>query len=67
METSAGMGWKRGHWEIEVGYEISAWLNTFVQTSATSYTQNALVDGTTPIVSRDFVLDGLFLRLAFSR
>jgi hypothetical protein len=51
VEAAAGVGWKRGCWDVRVGYELNSWFN-MAQVNRASY---------------DLLLDGLFARVSFSR
>jgi hypothetical protein len=64
VEIGAGVGWTRGPWQFEAGYEISEWFNTFNPTSAVG---GNYYGSPTPPAPQQFSLDGFYARVVFSR
>lgn len=64
VEIGAGVGWTKGPWQFEAGYEISEWFNTFSPGSGLSF--SGLNNATLPN-PQQFSLDGFYLRVMFTR
>jgi len=59
LETAAGFAWTPGPWELSIGYDMACWFDVVELTNITNVS--------TSTVPHDLLLDGLFVRLAFTR
>ena len=63
IETALGMSYQRGPWEVAFGYEMAFWANAGERRDPC----DDIDDQKFSCSSNDLVLDGFFLRFAFSR
>jgi hypothetical protein len=63
LEAAAGVAWTRGPWQVRGGYELVNWFNLADRSMFPDNTHEGLY---TPL-SPDVLLDGLFVRLGYTR
>ncbi len=63
IDAAAGVAWTRGPWEIRAGYELTDWFNL---ADRSMFTDSQLVAVYGP-QSQDVLLDGFFIRFAYTR
>ena len=63
LETAIGIGYRRGSWDLDFGYEMAFWANAEERLVFTDDVDSQILSAS----NNDILLDGFFLRVTCNR